>query len=468
MAKMQIKIFLAHAKEDATHVRNLYELLQAAGATPWMAPKDISPGAKWNVTIRDAIKTSDFVVACLSENSVRKRGYVQREFLLALDVSLEVPEPLSYLIPVRLDLCEVPNLQVGQLNLRDLQWVDAFADGSLARFLASLRLADSKVAASLLTYHGLSSSITKAISDQERVRFLDTDVGEGTIDGRLHSFYRETASMFCGSWSVVSNFGPVALVQQVNRKFLQTSITATGFSSVETLTNRIDNTDLVIIPRGTFLMGDPEMPKLFSNQLSSSDLHAVELPTFAIARTPVTKKQFRRFLKNTSYKSLTEFPLLLGNDLSAHPVTDVSWTDAVAYCKWAGGRLPTEFEWEKAARGIDGRPYPWGWQQPNERYCNFGDRKGGTNRVGRYVEGCSPYGCFDMAGNVWEWCATEVSPNELAGLPIPSLETPSYRIVRGGCFAHGASACRSAGRFVGIEATRSPMWGFRLAMDVLK
>jgi hypothetical protein len=151
-AKMGIKVFLAHAKEDAARVRNLYDLLQSAGATPWMAPQDITPGAKWDVTIRETIQTSDFVVACLSENSVKRRGYVQREFRLALDVSLEVPEPLSFLIPVRLDLCEAPNLQVWQLNLRDLQWVDALSEGSLARLFASLRLADSIPVAGLLMF----------------------------------------------------------------------------------------------------------------------------------------------------------------------------------------------------------------------------------------------------------------------------------------------------------------------------
>jgi formylglycine-generating enzyme required for sulfatase activity len=459
---MGIRVFLAHAKEDAARVRNLYDLLKSAGATPWMAPQDITPGAKWDVTIRETIKTSDFVVACLSENSVKKRGYVQREFRLALDVSLEVPEPLSFLIPVRLDLCEAPNLQVGQLNLRDLQWVDALSEGSLARLFASLRLADSIPAAGLLMFYGRSSTIAKAISDRDHFRALASDVSRAWTD------MRRSGVSFTVYPSESSRSTADEAIGRGSRNWLPTSETATGVVAIRTFKARIDGTDLVIIPGGVSLLGDPEMPKLFDNQLPSADFASVNSGTFAIARSPVTNKQFRRFLESSMYKSLTEFPLITRKGIRAHPVTNVSWTDALAYCKWAEGRLPTEVEWEKAARGIDGRPYPWGWQQPNEKYCNFGDPKGGTSRIGRYVEGVSPYGCFDMAGNVWEWCATEVSTNEFAAELIGSLGIPPFRIVRGGCFAHDASACRSGGRFFGAEATRSRMWGFRLAMDVAR
>jgi formylglycine-generating enzyme required for sulfatase activity len=102
--------------------------------------------------------------------------------------------------------------------------------------------------------------------------------------------------------------------------------------------------------------------------------------------------------------------------ITDHPVR-VSWHDAVAYATWAGKRLPSEEEWEKAARGTDGRKYPWGDEEPTPDLCNFGKNEGGTTPVGKYSpQGDSPYGCADMAGNVWEWTSSGCSSRSPATL----------------------------------------------------
>jgi sulfatase modifying factor 1 len=158
----------------------------------------------------------------------------------------------------------------------------------------------------------------------------------------------------------------------------------------------------------------------------------VDLPEFWIDKTPVTNGEFARFVQATGYKTTAEqtgigyaciggiwqdtngadwrHPSGPKTDIQSkaeHPVVQVSWQDAAAYAKWAGKRLPTEQEWEKAARGTDGREYPWGNQEPVRELCNFGRNEKGTTPVGKYSpQGDSPYGCVDMAGNVWEWTAS--------------------------------------------------------------
>ncbi|MBN1888798.1 MAG: formylglycine-generating enzyme family protein [Thermoflexales bacterium] len=193
--------------------------------------------------------------------------------------------------------------------------------------------------------------------------------------------------------------------------------------------------ELVNIPAGEFLYGDKK--------------HKKSLPEFRIDKTPVTNAEFARFVKATSHQTTAELtgsgyawtgsdwkdaqgadwrhPGGHGTDIQArmdHPVVQVSWQDALAYARWAGKRLPTEKEWEKAARGVDGRQYPWGDQTPTARLCNFGRHVGCTTPVGKYSpEGDSPYGCVDMSGNVWEWTASHYSKDR--------------KVLRGGSWSTG-------------------------------
>ncbi|MCB0212714.1 MAG: SUMF1/EgtB/PvdO family nonheme iron enzyme [Anaerolineae bacterium] len=152
-----------------------------------------------------------------------------------------------------------------------------------------------------------------------------------------------------------------------------------------------DSKEMIQIPAGDFLYGT-ERAKIY-------------LPEYWIDKTPVTNGEYAGFVSATQYDPPyhwqgTAPPPEIGD----HPVVYVSWYDAQAYATWAGKQLPSEQAWEKAARGCDGQEYTWGAAAPAVEFCNFAGKVGTTTPVGRYSpQGDSPYGCVDMAGNVWEW-----------------------------------------------------------------
>jgi len=233
--------------------------------------------------------------------------------------------------------------------------------------------------------------------------------------------------------------------------------------------NPKDGSVLVRVPAGAFLMGSQDGD---SDALDEEKpAHEVDLDEYWIGKCEVTNEQFERFVAETGYRTTAEVE---GSAVSWRtmkeqwgpqvPVVCVSWFDARAYCEWAGGRLPTEAEWEKAVRGTDGRKYPWGnnWDA-SLAWCE--QTSGGRpHPVGELVAGASPYGCLDMAGNAWEWCS-----DWSAEYPSSSVRNPTgpgegaYRVYRGGSWGIAAQYARAASRSDNIPGHRDVYLGFRLA-----
>ncbi|MEZ4726427.1 MAG: SUMF1/EgtB/PvdO family nonheme iron enzyme [Caldilineaceae bacterium] len=221
--------------------------------------------------------------------------------------------------------------------------------------------------------------------------------------------------------------------------------------------------DWVTIPAGEFLMGsNPEHDiHLFEDELPQFRLY---LPPFRIARVPVTNAQYKLFVDATGHRSPTHWTNgTIPSSREQYPIVNVSWRDAVAFCEWAGVRLPTEAEWEKAARGRDGRIYPWGDAPPNSERCNFDMKVGAPVAVGSYPVGASPYGILDMAGNIWEWTASiwlDSYENYVTQIENSS-DNNLRRVLRGGGF-RDVEFVRCAARSWDLPTQRYRDLGFRV------
>lgn len=215
----------------------------------------------------------------------------------------------------------------------------------------------------------------------------------------------------------------------------------------------------MFVPAGVFTMGSTavrdEQPE-----------HSVELDSFWIMRTEVTNAQYERCVaanvctpphnerwRDTAYAD--------------HPVTDVDWNQAKLYALWVGGRLPSEAEWEKAARGADGRTYPWGDKTPTDQQLNFQFTNEGTTPVGSYPDGASPYGVLDLAGNVEEWVGDWYAGDYYARSPERNPRGPVsgvFRGVRGGSFNSNRRDVRTTARGRALPDTAFPSVGLRVVL----
>jgi serine/threonine-protein kinase len=203
----------------------------------------------------------------------------------------------------------------------------------------------------------------------------------------------------------------------------------------------------------------------------------VYLDAFYIDKTPVSNREFAKFVEVTGYRPTDSSAARFLSHMPArkprkgqetHPVVYVSWSDAREYASWAGKRLPTEAEWEKAARGVDGRKYPWGRSEPDAKKAHYGNKDGGTMPVGSFPQGASPYGALDMAGNVWEWCEDYDDPAFYENGPPNNPRnaqsgSKALLVMRGGSYMYSPRALRTYARISFEAHYRFAAGGFRCA-----
>ncbi len=408
----KLTVFLCHAKEDKPAVRELYHQLTAEGwMDVWLDEIKLLPGQNWDMEIEKAVEVSDAVIVCLSNNSVTKEGFVQSEMSFILDIARTKPEESIFVIPLRLENCHVPR------RLRLYQYVDYFPASNRS-----------------WAYERVIGSLRKR--------------GENL---GLHDSSNPTHSLSSPS---ISN---PTFPRQNEKKTFRVNL---GSSVIE----------FIHIPRGDFLMGSKKENRMaLENEFPQ---HTASIPyDYLISRFPITNTQYAEF-------ALDKIGIPKGQE--NHPVVEVSWYDAQRYiarlnkkfknilpARYAF-RLPSESEWEKAARGGSGREWPWG-NEFDESKCNSEEGgKGGTTPVGMYSpRGDSMYNVADMAGNVWEW-----TRSRLMSYPYDATDgrededVSDQRVVRGGSFFGNLRSVRTGFRARNIPDLTFIYLGFRIVVSL--
>jgi len=242
-------------------------------------------------------------------------------------------------------------------------------------------------------------------------------------------------------------------------------------SPVELKVNSADDAEIVLIPAGEFLMGSDQAndPYFWG---AEAPQHTVTVDAFWIYRTEVTQSMYLKCDEENACPA----PVMINHPIAQqyenprfddYPVVMVTWQSALAYCQWAGGRLPTEAEWEKAARGTDGRLFPWGYNSNTDGLANYSSSS--PSPVGSYPAGSSPYGVYDMAGNVLEWVNDFFEPLYYQYSPLENPIGPasgSRRVIRGGAFTqNGVDGLRTVARASLKPTDTNISVGFRCAID---
>ena len=258
-------------------------------------------------------------------------------------------------------------------------------------------------------------------------------------------------------------------------------LSISSMSSAEGLTKEItgkDGAPMVAVPEGSFPMGVPQGDR--DGGRDEYPRHDVLVDAFYIDKFEVTNGRYLEFVKTAGHR-IPQNPKnptrnlwqgdSITDSLADRPVINVDWYDAAAYCAWTGKRLPTEAEWEKAAKGTTDRRFPWGNVEPTDKHVNFNQRWVGEKTlmpVGTYEAGKSPFGAYDMAGNVWEWVNDwydaryyEKSPAKNPDGP----ETGTKKVIRGAGWQNETPTLRIFTRVDSDPTIRNESTGFRCAMD---
>jgi len=403
------KFFITHSWKDIEFARKLCDDLSAHGLDGFLDAYSIQPGDDIAVRVARGLEECEVYVPLLSPAAVES-PWCEREIGIAIDLSMERERKgRPRIVPVIVKPCKLPTILRGILYISfDGRYDDALKELLTKGFGIAPRPARSPYPQHLLEAAGVSEEMIREY--MARTRRLNTPN-----------------------------------------------------SSPRIINNPKDGKEMILISAGEFLMGsdtsEDEKPR-----------HKVYLDAFYIARYPVTNADYKRFVDTTQHAPPAHWKNgKIPQGKENHPVVYVDWNDAVAYCKCAGVRLPTEAEWEKAASWDaakkEKRVYPWG-KEFDKNKCNSAESKiGDTTPVGAYSAkgGDSAYGVADMAGNVWEWCSSLYHEYPYrADDGRENMQGSNPRVLRGGAFLNNEYDVRAACRIRLVPDDRYGNGGFRV------
>jgi formylglycine-generating enzyme required for sulfatase activity len=468
------RIFISYAREDEQAVRRLHRKLIDAGFEPWLDKVDLLPGEQWQPAIEKALREADFLIICLSNTSVQKRGFVQREFKTALDLWQDKLSHDIYLIPVRLEHCEPPG------ELSKFQWLDLFdEENEWPRLIRALQVG--------MQRRGRTIQVTPP-ADPARTPSKVAPPAPIIIKPRGDDPPKDAASL------PLMTYGFTTVLLDARGKIVeQRTEQARSFS--DDLGGGV-KLEMTYLSGGTFFMGtsDAEAPvirkeieRYWKNGgdwvKTEMPRREVRVPSFFIGKFQVTRALWRAVarLPKAKVDLKLEPSSFTGND--ALPVETVSWEDAQEFClrlrnkTGKAYRLPSEAEWEYACRAGTMTPFAFGETitpeivnyDGNYPYANAskGLYRMETAPVGS-LGVANPWGLFDMHGSVWEWCE-DVWHENYDGAPSDgsawlSGGDSSYRVLRGGSWNDDGRLCRSADRFRNGPGLRHD-YGFRVVVS---
>lgn len=478
-------VFISYSKKDKDYARRLANHLLAHGFDVWIDDR-IDYGENWLETMFDAVVNCAVCVVVMTPESRRSR-WVQREVAWA-------DERNKRFFPVLLAgenwpvfvLTQYADARSGELpDVEFIQRIGEYAPSKAPR------------GTDIIEELGNEADDFDSYDDDEDYEEVEEDWGDATWDkgedsGRQEQMTsvpqstKNTLGLPEGAYSFRKAVAPVQfklLSNMTNINISPEQRAKAGRELAEIGDPRVGvglradglpDIDWVEIPGGKFIYGDEE---------ESNGPLALTLPTFWMARYPITYQQFQAFVESDDgFRNPQWWKGLAADEEHKaaakeqefkywnHPRDNVAWWDAVAFCKWLSARLaheitlPTERQWERAARGTDGRRYPWGPEYV-AGHANINERAKGdgphflrqTSTVGLYVHGASPEGVLDMSGNVWEWCLNEYdNPNN------NRLRGWAPRVWRGGSWDSNALRARCACRFRYYAYLRLYIVGFRV------
>ena len=504
--KRPLKVFLCHASGDKPVVHQLYKYLCNDGVDAWLDSEKLIPGQKWQLEIPKAVRSSDVVIVCLSERSTNKEGYISKEIEFALDIADKQPEGTIFVIPARLEECRVPerlnnyqwvnlfesqgyNRLIVALGIRAKQ-INAKTPGRTGIF--SLWHPARQVTVDDLVKETKSNELSHTEKEESVVKPSGSKRKSSArifieMIGLVASVFG-IITFLTGVENIRNYFQPIVTFSETENSLpvlntetpnpsktpLQTSVpsvtpTASVMPTSTSLATEITDdlgVEMMLVPAGEFTMGknandafaEVEAECRGHEEYSSCQLewyepsspeHQVYLDAFYMDTYEVTNTLYKDCVdagicdlpEQTSSNSHSSY---YGNpQFDNYPVIFVNWNMVNTYCKiWRGGYLPSEAQWEKAARGgLDGKNYPWGDEFP---ICVKGAENGARIQNTTVINGCiekdtelvgsySPngYGLYDMVGNVAEWVDTWYD-----AYPGSSFSSPHYgttqRVVRDG------------------------------------